>query len=821
MDALWKDFRHSLRTLRKTPVVTVAAILSLALGIGANTTIFTLVNAILLNPVPVERPDRIVSIMAVDQRDGGAGSQLPMSWPNFEDYHRQSDQFSTLVAFLTVPTATIIGKDPERIFTQLVSQGYFSMLGVEPAHGRFFLPEENDTVGSSPVAVISHGLWKRQYAADPDVLGREVKLNGASFSIVGVAPAGFSGTSTLLTPGIWIPMTMRQQVLSGPFRAFFDLRRGKILDVIGRLHDDVDVAQVEASTRTIAERLAEEYPNDNRDMSLSVLPLTQANIPPSLRGVFLLAGTVMMAAVGLVLLIACVNVANLLLVRARARRTEISVRLALGAPRRRLVRQLLSEGLVLSLAGGAAGLLLAWWGRDLLWSLRPPLLSQTPSEIGFDGTVLLFTVLLSLGTGILFGLVPALRASRPDLISALRDRSETPGSQRLLTGRNLLVASQVALSLLGLVASGLFLTSLRQLESIDPGFDAQRLATAGFNLGTQGYEPARAMGFYRRVREVASADPAVDSVALAANLPLGVFPGVRRTVIPEGRDLTDPTQGSLVLVDTVDESYFDTLGIPLAEGRPFQPSDRQDSRPVVIVNEALATSLWPNDDALGKRIALIGETELREVVGVARNRKHGTLGETPIPYLHLPLEQNYTDAMRLFVRTDGDPAVVLARLRQQIQQLDPTLPLTEVETLGEVLGRSLWGPRLATLLLGVFGFLALVLAAVGIYGVMSYSISRRNRELGLRMALGAERPAVLRMVLLQGMKVVTLGLALGLLAAAVVTRPLAGQLPGVQAFDVPAFSGALIALAAVALIAILVPARRATTVDPLVVMRTD
>ena len=822
MSLFLQGLRLTVRRLLKNPALTLAVVLSLALGIGANTTIFTMVNAILLNPLPIEDSDDLVAVYTYNEEGGPFGSELPTSYPNFDDWVEQNEVFSHLVAYQTVPLAMVAGGEAEEVGGQVVSAGYFDMLKLRPAAGRFFLPEETRTPGTHPVTVLSHGLWKRRFAADPGTVGQTLTLNGHAFEIVGVAPSGFTGTGLLGAPDLWVPMMMHEQVLTGPFQAFFSVRRALMLESMARLNPGVTTDRAEAAMKTIASRLEQEYPNDNQGRSISLRPLIETTIPPFLRPQFDRAGTIMMVAVGLVLLIACANVANLLLARAEKRRSEIALRLSLGAGRGRLARQLLSEGVLLSLAGGAAGLALAFWGRGLLWGLRPPMLAQANPDLSFDTTVLGFTLAVSLLTGLLFGLVPALQSSSPDLAVVLRERAETTRAHRLWSPRNLLVIFQVAFSLIALVGSGLFLNSLRQAQKIDTGFETENLAVLAFNLGTQGYDPDRGLQFQRQILESASGTPGVSSAALATNRPLSFqFGGMMRTAIPQGLDATDPRSGTLVNTDIVSTGYFETLGIPILRGVDFTSGDRQGSRQVAIVNETMAGQVWPEQDALGQLFTFHGEDFEREVVGVARDSKYGTLGENPQAKVYVPLEQNYADQMQLFIHTAAHPGRTLGALQGTVRGLDGTLPLTAAATASQMLAESLWAPRLGALLLGIFGLLALVLAVIGIYGVMSYSVSLRNRELGIRMAIGAARTDVLMMVLRQGMKLVVIGVVVGWIGAALLFRWITSLLYGVSGTDPVTFTLAALVLVGIALLANLIPARRATAVDPRTVLKYE
>jgi predicted permease len=528
-----------------------------------------------------------------------------------------------------------------------------------------------------------------------------------------------------------------------------------------------------------------------------------------------------MTVVGLVLLIACANVANLLLARTAARSREIAVRLSLGASRGRLLRQLLTESLLLSVLGGAGGVLLGLWGRDLLWANRPTQLPAAALELALDGRVLAFTIGLSVLTGMLFGLAPALQASRPDLVSSLKDRAGEPVTAHRRFGmRGALVVAQVALSLVSLVGAGLFLRSLGNTQRIDLGFAADRLVTLGFNLGAQGYSEARGREYERQVLDRVRALPGVESATLATNTPL-FGGGILRSVFPEDAEPGSKRSGILVQVDTVAAGYFKTLGIPIVRGRDFNDFDRPGSPQVVVINETMAKRFWPDQDPLGKRFKFHGATEFSEVVGVAKDSKYNFPGEDPQPYLYQPLEQNYADNLSLHVRARSDAPAVLGAARASVQELDRNLPLVSVFTMADVLHNALWAPRIGAALLSLFGLLALVLAAVGMYGVMAYTVSLRTQEIGIRMALGAGQRQVLQMILRQGMTLVVIGVGLGLAAAFALGRLVSNLLFGVSPFDLAAFGGTALLLAAVAVAANYLPARRAMRVDPIRALRYE
>ena len=820
MGSLLQDLRYGLRMLGKSPGFTAVALISLALGIGANVTIFTLLNAVFLRQIPVQDIGSLVSLFTTDAKNTGRFLDfMPMSVPNFRDFHDQGEVFSSLVASTGVPVSITGGTgDPEQIFGQLVSGSYFDTLGVKLPVGRGFLSEEDSAPGAHPVAVLSHRFWQRRFASDTSLIGGTVRLNGRVYTIVGIAPLGFRGTAAFGGPDVWIPLMQHGDFL--PRDDWFDSRRALLVNVLGRLKPGVTPGQAASSLKTIAARLEKDYPNDNLKRSVNLVPLAQSVIDPNQRDVFVRAGALLMTVVSLVLLIACANLANLLLARATARRREVAIRLSLGAGRGRLIRQLLTESILLAFLGGAAGLATAVWGRDLLWKFRPPFFAPGDLDLQLDGRVLLFTLALALLTGLLFGLVPALHGSRPDLASDLKERTSQQGQpNRRFSARRALVMSQVALSLVALIGSGLFLRSLASAQRIDPGFDVERLAVLNVNVAGQGYEQPRGKEFYRLLIERVSSVPGVEATALSSLPPFAL--GFLRSVFPEGLEASPDRSGILVPLNTVSTGYFRVAGIPILRGRDFAPSDRDGAPHVAIINETMAKRFWPGDDPLGKRFHFHGEDFWHEVIGLAKDSKYLTVGEDPTPFLYLPLDQHYEPALTVFARARRAPESILPTLRAEVQSLDRNMPLTGVDTARDLLSQGVWPARMGASLLATFGGLALLLAAVGIYGVTTYSVSQRTQEIGIRMAMGASPRDVLRLILRQGMVPVLLGVAAGLAAAAVLSRLVSGLLLGVSSTDPVTFTVVPAMLAAVALLANYLPARRATRVDPAVTLRCE
>ena len=819
MQTLWQDVRFGARTLVKSPVFTLAAVVSLALGIGLNTTIFTIINSVFLNPLPVQRVSELAGVFTTDERNRTSfGTLIFTSYPNFEDYRDQNQVFTGLVAW-SPPFGISVAVDgePQPAVVEMVSGDYFDLLGIRPALGRWFRSDEDETPGRAPVAVLTSALWQRTFGSDPGVIGHTLTINGRPFTVIGVAPEGFRGVNSIFGPDLWVPTMMHRGILPAQFADAMDERRALIFNIAGRLKPGVTLGQAEAQLQTIGRALEQEYPEPNKGRNVALRPLAEATVFPGLRDPMLTGSLVLMTVVGLVLLIACSNVANLLLARAAARRQEIAVRQALGAGRLRLVRQLLTESLLLGLAGGGLGLLAAVWGGNVLWALRPQVAGINLIEPQLGGRVLLFTLAIALGTSVIFGLMPAVRASRTNMVDALKEETRTAGrSRRGVSLANALVVGQVALSLVALIAAGLFARSIQQAYAIDPGFETEHLAVLNMSPSQRGFDQGRAEQFYRDVRARVATIPGVERVSWASNLPL--FGGFLRSVFIEGREQDPENSAILTLTNNVDLEYFDAMDIARLRGRDFTEVDRTGAQPVAIINDAMARRYWPDEDPIGRRFRLYGDEFYREVVGVVETVKYQTVGETPQPCIFLPLAQNYADTANLYVRTAGAPSSVLGAVRAEIRAIDAQMPIPNVWTVGEIIDQSLWAAKMTAGLLAVFGLLALVLASVGLYGILAYSVTRRQREIGVRMAMGAAQRDVLMLVLRQGLSLVAVGVVIGLAAAAAVSRALAALLYG-SPTDLASFAGAALALIVVAAVATFLPALRASRVDPLVALR--
>jgi predicted permease len=815
MENLIRDARLAVRVLLKRPLISGLAALSLALGIGANTAIFSIVNALFFKALPVAEPERLAALYTTDRKNPGLN---PLSHLNWKDLRDQNQVFSEMAAYDWVALSISTGGEASLGFGQLVSGNYFQTLGVKAAQGRVLAPEDDVTQGAHPVAVLSHAFWTRRLGGRSDVVGQTLVINATPFTVIGVTPPAFTGVTIGVQPDLWAPMAMNREIRRDPDLNWYEQRRGLFLSGLARLEPGVTLSGAQTAITTLGERLERDYPTENQGRSFRVVPFSEATLFPGLRDAALAATGMLMLVVGLVLLIACANVANLLLARATARRKEIAVRLALGAGRWALIRQLLTESTLLALFGAALGLLVARWARSAIIGFLPslPFPVTLSLSLDLDARVLGFTLLVALATGVLSGLAPAWQMARPQLVEALKERgsAEMRGGRRF-GARNLLVGAQVALAFVALAGAGLFVRSLAAAQRSDPGFDTQHLGLVSFDLTLQGYDAARGRLFAEQALERVGAVPGVARATLAQAGPLGF--SISRSVFPEGQE---GERGILVQVNSVGRDYFETLGIPIVRGRALAASDRRGSPPVVVVNETMAEKFWAGKEPLGQRFRFFGEDAMVEVVGIARNAKYNSLGEDPQPYIYVPLDQAFSGALTLIARAHESPAAIMLPVQRELSALHRDMPLVGISTVGQLLSNSLWASRLGASLLAAFGALALVLASVGIYGVMSYAVSQRAQEIGIRMALGADRRTVMLLVLRQGMLVVGLGLAIGLLAAFALSR-LVVALLFVSPSDPLVFLGMGCTLAAVGALANLFPALRATTVDPLVALRYE
>jgi macrolide transport system ATP-binding/permease protein len=823
MRTLLQDVRYGLRVLRKSKGFTAVAVLTLALGIGANTAIFSGVSAFLLRPLPgVGEPERLASLF--EAAKSGEWGYNNFSYPDYLDYVAQSHSFEGIAARRMVQAA--VGGEGERAgveWGETVTGNFFDVLKVRMRLGRGFLPEEGATPGTHPVVVLSDDLWRTHFASDPAVVGKTVQLNGHPFTVVGVAPPEFTGSQWALKMKFWVPLMMRRQLAGASSDAWINARGDHWLNLTGRLKEGATREQAAAELSAIADRLEQQYPQDrNKGVRVVVTTEQEGRFQDMSKFAYLGSGMAL-AVVGLILLVACANVANMMLARAVVRRREIAVRLALGAGRWRVARQLLTESVMLALAGGALGLLLAFWMTDAMTRFFPSLQYQISLAVAPDARALVFTLAVSVLTGVVFGLAPALQASRPDLVGVLKGEAQREGRARRVSLRSALVVAQVALSLVVLVCAALFVRSFRNAKAIDPGFAAHEAVVVSVSPGLFGYTKEQGRDFYRRLAERARALPGVDGAGMVDWLPLGDGSNSWGPVFPAEQPPPAPGEGWDAYAEIAGPGYLKAMRIPLLEGRDLDEHDREGAKPeAVVINETLARRLWPGGSALGRRMMLGRERpDVLEVVGVARDTKVRTLGEEPRNVMYVSVEQTYVGDMSLVAHTSGDRAGVVNGIRQAVKELDPRMPLYNVRTIEQHLTWAFWAQDMAASLSTAFGLLALMLAATGLYGVIAYTVAQRTHEIGIRVALGAQGSDVLRLVLGQGMWLAGVGVAAGLAAAFASARLVASLLYGVSPADPATYILVALVLAGVALLACLVPARRAAKVDPMVALRYE
>jgi predicted permease len=823
MEELFRNLRHTLRGLRKSPGFTVVAVATLALGIGVNATIFSLVSAVLLRPLPVERPGELVNIYG---RATTSSSHDAVSYPNYLDYRSQAGTLSGLVAYTNFFANLSVDGSSELVVGETVSDNFFQVLGVQPALGRTFTAEEYTAPGVAPVAVLSHDFWRTRFGADPHVAGRTFRMNGVVYTVVGVAPEKFGGMYPGVTSRMWIPLAMVDHVeplgsnrhTGGAATASaLDARGRHFLWLKGRMRPGVSVEQVAAELDGIAGRLATAYPEANERERVVVLSSSSVAINPDLDGMIAPAAIVLLVAVALVLLVACANLANMMLARAAARRREMSVRLAIGASRGRLVAQLLTESVTVAVLGGAAALLVAHWLSGLVMRFQPPLPIDLGVDIAPDWRVLLFTFATAIATGIAFGLVPALRSSRPDLVSGLRDAGHDEGGRpRRVELRDALVVSQVAFSLLLLVVGALMARSLGAAAQVDLGYDAGRTAHLAIALEMNGYDLEQGAAFVAAGKQRLAALPGVAAVGLASRTPQSINNNGFGIFI-DGHPETVADRPIIIDGASVDDGYFAALDLRVVAGRAIEHADREERRRVAVITETMARRYWPGVDAVGREFRTSRGGEPWRIVGIVQDYKVNTPGETPQPYLHLPLPLN-AQFSAFLVRTATPAAPLVPEFERELRVLDPELVFLESGTLRDAVDVRVFPLRAGAWLIGAAGVLALLLAAIGLYGVIAFSVSRRVREIGIRMALGAASREVVGMVVRRGLILVAVGGAVGGVLAVAGATALRGVL-FVGVFDPVSFGIAFAALMAVAAAAHWVPAARAARVDPMVALK--
>ncbi|MFC1628402.1 ABC transporter permease [Gemmatimonadota bacterium] len=820
MGSFLQDIRFSLRTLRKNPGFAIIAVLSLALGIGANTAIYSVYSSTFLKDLPVTDVGTLVDFYTFDPEEDFMEYSVS-SYPDFIDFQEQSrdvleDMMVFNIAFLVHDT----GEESSYLFGEEVSANFFDVLGVGTVLGRTFIPEEEGILGAPPTAVIGHSLWQNQFGGDPGIIGETIALSGLDFTIIGVLPPEFQGMWPIQAD-VWYPMTLVPQIR--PDDNQLVSRGSRSLWIKGRLKEGVTIDQAEAALQVISARLSAEYPETNTGLKAMLLPTEDVSIHPEIDGIIKGFTLTLMAVIGLVLLIACINLASMLLARAVSRQKEIGVRLALGAGRFRLIRQLITESTLLSILGGLAGVALAYWLIQILLAVQPPTIIPINLDINIDGNVLLFALFLSVGTGILFGLLPAWQTTRYELISTLKDGTGfMSGRLRRFGSRSILVVAQVAVSVVLLICAGLFLRSLGNASSVDPGFDLRDGVVATYELGEGGrFTVEESRAFSNELLSRIEALPGVEAACLTDRLPLGQ--GISITeAFPETDHMEIGEDGVPADIATVGPGYFRTMGIPLVFGRPFASTDLPESERVVIVNEFFAKTYWPDEIAIGKQVRVYGDDgPLCTIVGVALNGKYRSLGERDRSFIYLPDGQDNMFLTNLVVRTIGGDRDFIQTIRSEIRTLDAHVPILDIITFREHLQLMLFLPQMLASLLTGLGLLSLILGTTGLYGVIAYDVSRRTREVGIRMSVGAQQSQVVRLIMMDGIKLVGIGTVIGLGIALFATKALETMLFNISPFDPVTFLGVTVLFFAVAVVATMKPARRASAVNPVEALRSE
>jgi predicted permease len=818
MENLWKDLSYAWRMLVKSPGFAVLAVLALGLAIGANTAIFSLFNGMMWRPLPVKDPQQLV-VVAMKQR--GLDFPIPVSYPDLQDYRQLKAVFSDMCGYTPSPVNLQAEGRPTRVWAELVTGNYFSMLGLEPALGRTFAADEGWVPGKDALIVLSYKYWQTRFGSNPAVIGRAVEVNKHPFTIIGVAPQRYHGAYYFLEPDFYLPVTALG-LLDPNQNDVLNKRESTFLRVLGTLQPGVTPTQALAAAQPTDRRLAQEFPEIHKDLSLLVIPELKARPEPGLGAFMSTAVWVFMSLAGLVLLIACANVANLILARANGRRKEIAMRFALGASRGRMIRQLLTESVLLALCGGIVGLLFARWAAMALMSIRIPTdLPLHLFDLRLDWRVFSFSFLAALITGIVAGLLPALQAHRTDLADTLKVGGRSGGSS---TGhhrfRNALVVAQVAVSLLLLACAGFFIRSFQNSANVDMGFRVDHTLMMSVDLGLQGYSEERGQQFYKQIADRVKSLPGVRDAGFTAYIPMGYENDIV-SVYPEGQPTDNKSKAETSFRNHVQPDYFRALGVHVIKGREFTEADSATAPKVAIVNETFANKIWPGQDPIGKTFRTDKNGPPIQVVGLTRTGKYLFLYETPQLFAYFPLAQRYIAAATLMVYSQDDPLRLVGPVRDQVQQLDASLPVFNINTMEAHVeyGKPLLPARLGAMLVGAFGMLGLVLATVGVYGVVSYSVSQRTHEIGIRSALGAQRWNVLGMVLKQGMTMALIGTAIGIVLAFLLFRGLHSVLYGVASTDLVTLAAVSTLLLAIAFVASYIPALRATQVDPVIALR--
>jgi len=822
MESFLQDIRYALRSLRTRPLFTGIAVMTLGLGIGANTAVFSVVNAILLSGVPMRAPEELVEVYTSD----GPPNNYPYSvssYPDYADLRERTDLFSGVAAYEAFFARYETEETTEPVWGEVVSHNLFSLLGLEPAVGRYFVPEEGQTIGTHPVVVLGYDFWQQRFGGDSSVVGRTIRLGGLLFTVVGVGAEEFQGfTAPGFSMDMWIPYMMAPSLPSfGVNRDLLNERGNRSTFIKARLRPNVDIERARVALNTLSAQLQQAYPDDWEGREFNLLPTKDVAIHPLVDTVLYSVAGMLMTVVGLVLLIACTNLAGLLVARASDRKKEIAIRLALGARRSQLVRQFLTETVLLSLIGGCAGLLLAHWLIRALVGFQPPIPVPINLDVGLDQTVLIFTLCVAVLAGLLFGLLPALQATKPDVAPTLKDDVGSGiGKQRRLTLKNGLIVAQVAISMILLLGAGLFIRSLKGAQDIDLGFSLREAGILWGMMDVSGIERDEWEVISATLEERAAAIPGIARVATAELLPLGMAFQTRSIDIPA----VDPPPGEdhhNIAFNIISPTYLDVMEIPVVAGRGIGREDVEGSTPVVAISETAARRYWPGEDPIGREIITPRNERVYQVVGVVKDAKAWTIGEEYRPYIYFARAQNPTSSIMLVARGGIPEAQIVGELRRLVREVDPRLVIMDSKTMTEHLSVMLFPPRMAALLLGVFGLLALVLASTGLYGVVAFTVSRRVREVGIRMSLGADSGTVVKMVLKGAMALVAVGAAIGLALTAGLTQLIAQFLYGVSGTDPVTFVGVPGVLAAVALFAAYLPARRASKIDPVEALRAE
>ena len=815
MSTLLQDLRFGVRSLVRHPLYTAIGVITLALGIGLNTAVFSAVDALLFRPLGGARaPEEIVQVYRTSP-GGGNANYRSSSVPHFRDVQeRATDVFSSVAAWNFNFVDLSFGGQNQRVMSVMASASYFSTLGVEMARGRGFSVEEDVGPGAHPVVVLGYSAWQRTFGGDAQIVGESVIVNGEAYTVIGIAPAAFNGVMPMIAPTLYLPLMQIGQITRREGK-LLETRDENFMNVIARLRPGVTLEQASGRLAAVNRQLTEAFPAQYKGTGMLLVRQSEAGIHPSFRQTQVQMTSLVMAVVAMLLLIACVNVANLSLARASERSREMAVRLSIGAERSRLIRQLLTESILFAVVAGAVGLVIASWAIDIANGIRIPMDIDMQPGLRLSLPVLGFTFAVSLAVGIIFGLAPALQATRPALVPALKGEAPAGGSRSRLSAP--LVIAQMALSLMLLTCAGLFLRNIRQATTIDKGFNAERVLLGTLDPSLQGYTRSRTEQFYARLLERVRTLPGVQGAALVDNLPLGLSNSDAGVKV-DGYT-PSPDENMSIAYSVVSPRYFETLQVPMRRGRTFTARDDSAAAPVIIVNERFAERFLQGRDPIGARVRTRGVD--CTIVGVTSTGKYRSLGEEPAAYVYAPQSQSWRAGMTLVVRVAGDPAALIPTLRTEVAALDPVLPLADVKTMETHLGIALLPSRIAGTALGVFGILGLVLAAVGMYGVMSYSVAQRTREIGIRMAIGSSREEVVRLVIGQGMRLVAIGMGVGLAGALGATWLVRGLLYGGSATDPVTIGVVSAVLVSVALLATWLPARRAAGIDPILALRSE